>query len=130
MASSSENQSVNPPRSALIKVMIGLLVAWLILLIIDIPISGYVIAQQQGVASAVGPVAIEAVFVALLVLFLSYGLRGRTWSFAGATGIDVAHTILSVCWCTWRPGKPPGSGSVAHWCARRSGSHRGRSNAD
>ena len=39
--------------------------------------------------------SLEAVFVSLMVLFIIYGLRSRSWAYVGATIIGIAHALVS-----------------------------------
>jgi len=95
MEEAATGSSSQQPLTASMKATIALLVAWLIALAIEVPIGGYLIAQQQGAAAAIGPIAIEAIFVALIIVFIVYGRRGRRSSYAGALVVGIIHALLS-----------------------------------
>ena len=77
------------------KCTIALLVVYVITLLIEVPIGTPLIIQKRGVASALGPIAIEAIAVAAMVVFIFYGIRGMRWSYFGAMVVGILHAILS-----------------------------------
>ena len=87
------------------KVTIALLVVYVLTLIIEVPIGLYMLINRDGAASAIGPAspqipgslggAIEAIFVALMIVFIFYGGRGMRWSYVGAMVVGIVHAILS-----------------------------------
>ena len=62
------------------KVTIALLVVYVLTLVIEVPIWLYLLIKRYGVAFAIEPGAIEAIFVALMIVFIFYGGRGMRWS--------------------------------------------------
>lgn len=87
------------------KVTIALLVVYVLTLVIEVPIGLHMLIEQDGAVSAIWPSspqlpgsfggAIEAIFVALLIVFIFYGVRGMRWSYAGAMVVGIVHAILS-----------------------------------
>jgi hypothetical protein len=77
------------------KVTIALLVVYVLTLVIEVPIGLYILIKRYGAASAIGPGAIEAIFVALMIVFIFYGGRGMRWSYVGAMVVGIVHAILS-----------------------------------
>jgi hypothetical protein len=96
------------------KVTIALLVVYVLTLVIEVPIGLYMLIKpswirrtldasfdvsnapaRYGAASAIGPGAIEAIFVALMIVFIFYGGRGMRWSYVGAMVVGIVHAILS-----------------------------------
>jgi len=68
------------------KVTIALLVVYVLTLVIEVPIGLHMLIEQNGAVSAIWPAspqlpgslggAIEAIFVALMIVFIFYGGRG------------------------------------------------------
>ena len=87
------------------KVTIALLVVYVLTLVIEVPIGLYMLIQRNESASALGPAspqlpgslggAIEAIFVALMIVFIFYCGRGMRWSYVGAMVVGIVHAILS-----------------------------------
>lgn len=87
------------------KVTIALLVVYVLTLVIEVPIGLHMLIQQDGAVSSIWPAspqlpgslggAIEAIFVALMIVFIFYGGRGMRWSYVGAMVVGVVHAILS-----------------------------------
>lgn len=87
------------------KVTIALLVVYVLTLIIEVPIGLHMLIEQDGAVSAIWPAspqlpgslggAIEAIFVALMIVFIFYGVRGMRWSYVGAMVVGIVHAILS-----------------------------------
>ena len=87
------------------RVTIALLVVYVLALVIEVPIGLQMLINQNGAASAIGPAspqlpgslggAIEAIFVALMLVFTFYGARGTRWSYVGAMVVGIVHAILS-----------------------------------
>src|SRR5712691_4828938 len=87
------------------KVTIALLVVYVLTLVIEVPIGLHMLIEQNGVVSAVWPAspqlpgslggAIEAIFVALMIVFIFYGGRGMRWSYVGAMVVGIVHAIYS-----------------------------------
>jgi hypothetical protein len=88
------------------KLTIALLVVYVLTLVIEVPFGTYILIKQHGVSSALGPVAIEAIAVALMILFIIYGLRGMRWSYIGALVVGILHAVLSAS-IYFRPPGPP-----------------------
>ena len=87
------------------KVTIALLVVYVLTLIIEVPIGLHMLIEQDRAVSAIWPAspqlpgslggAIEAIFVALMIVFIFYGTRAMRWSYAGAMVVGLVHAILS-----------------------------------
>ena len=87
------------------KVTIALLVVYVLTLIVEVPIGLSMLIEPSGTASAIAPAspqlpgslggAIEAIFVALMIVFIFYGWRGMRWSYVGAMVVGIVHAILS-----------------------------------
>jgi hypothetical protein len=87
------------------KVTIALLVVYVLTLVVEVPIGLSMLIEPSGTASAIGPAspqlpgslggAIEAIFVALMIVFIFYGWRGMRWSYVGAMVVGIVHAILS-----------------------------------
>jgi hypothetical protein len=77
------------------RVTIWLLGIWFVSLVFEIPYAIFVTGFQGGLSAAVGPVVIEAIFVALMVVFIVFGRRAKMWSYIGAGVIGILHAILS-----------------------------------
>ena len=77
------------------RVTIALLVVYVLTLVIEVPIGLSILIKRYGAASAIGPGAIEAIFVALMIAFIFYGARGMLWSYVGAMVVGLVHAILS-----------------------------------
>jgi len=87
------------------KVTIALLVVYVLMLVIEVPIGLHMSIEQSGAVSAIWPAspqlpgslggAIEAIFVALMIVFIFYGWRGMPWSYVGAMVVGIVHAILS-----------------------------------
>ena len=87
------------------KVTIALLVVYELTLIIEVPIGFHMLIEQDGAVSSIWPAspqlpgslggAIEAIFVALMLVFIFYGGRGMRWSYVGAVVVGTVHAILS-----------------------------------
>jgi len=78
------------------KATIALLLIWAVTLLIEVPYG--TISQlipRRGIAASIGPVVLEAVFVSLMVVFIIYGLRLRSWAYLGATIIGIVHALIS-----------------------------------
>ena len=68
------------------KVTIALLVVYVLTLVIEVPIGLHMLIERDGAVSAIWPAspqlpgslggAIEAIFVALMIVFIFYGGRG------------------------------------------------------
>src|ERR1700686_1222043 len=87
------------------KVTIALLVVYVLTLVIEAPVGLHMLIKQIGAVSAIWPAspqlpgslggAIEAIFVALMIVFIFYGERGMRWSYGGAMVGGIVHAILS-----------------------------------
>ncbi|MGH7760035.1 MAG: hypothetical protein ACREOY_01270 [Candidatus Dormibacteraceae bacterium] len=87
------------------KVTIALLVVYVLTLVIEVPIGLHMLIEQDGAVSAIWPAspqlpgslggAIEAIFVALMIVFIRYSGRGMRWSYIGAMVVGIVHAILS-----------------------------------
>lgn len=87
------------------KVTIALLVVYVLTLVIEVPIGFHMLIEQNGAVSTIWPAspqlpgslggAIEAIFVALMIVFIFYGGRGMRWSYLGAMVVGIVHAILS-----------------------------------
>ena len=87
------------------KVTIALLVVYVLTLVVEVPIGLHMLIEQNGAVSAIWPAspqlpgslggAIEAIFVALMIVFIYYGGRGMRWSYVGAMVVGIVHAILS-----------------------------------
>jgi hypothetical protein len=87
------------------KVTIALLVVYALTLVIEVPIGLHTLIQKDGGVSAIWPAspqlpgslggAIEAIFVALMIVLIVYAARGMRWSYVGAMVVGIAHAILS-----------------------------------
>ena len=87
------------------KVTIALLVIYVLTLVIEVPIGLHMLIKQIGAVSAIWPAspqlpgslggAIEAIFVALMIVFIFYGGRGMRWSYVAAMVVGLVHAILS-----------------------------------
>jgi hypothetical protein len=78
------------------KATIALLLIWAVTLLIEVPYGTiFQLIPRRGVAASIGPVGLEAAFVGLMVLFIIYGLRSRSWAYVGATIIGVVHAFVS-----------------------------------
>ena len=77
------------------KVTIALLVVYALTLVIEVPIWLYLLIKRYGAAFAIKPGAIEAIFVALMIVFIFYGGRGMSWSYVGAMVAGLVHAIYS-----------------------------------
>ena len=100
------NLSVTGKRLTIwMKVTIALLVVYVLTLVIEVPIGLHMLIEQDGAASAIWPAspqlpgslggAIEAIFVALMIVFIVYGVRGMRWGYVGAVVVGTVHAILS-----------------------------------
>ena len=100
------NLSVTEQRSTIsMKVTIALLVVYVLTLVIEAPIGYHMLIEQDGPLSAIWPAspqlpgslggAIEAIFVALMIVSIVYGTRGMRWSYVGALVVGIVHAILS-----------------------------------
>src|ERR1700681_949143 len=76
-------------------VTIALLVVYVLTLVIEVPIWLYLLINRYGAAFAIEPGAIEAIFVALMIVFIFYGGRWMRWSYVGAMVVGIVHFILS-----------------------------------
>ena len=91
--------------TAWMKVTIALMVVYVLTLVIEVPIGLHMLIEQNGALSAIWPGspqlpgslggAIEAIFVALMIVFIFYGERGMRWSYVGAMVVGIVHAILS-----------------------------------
>lgn len=71
------------------KVTIALLAVYMLTIVIEVPIGLHLLIEQRGAVSAIWPAspqlpgslggAIEAIFVALMIVFIYYGGRGMGW---------------------------------------------------
>ena len=87
------------------KATIALLVVYVLTLVIEVPIGLHMLIEQNVAVSAIwlaspqlpGSLggAIEAIFVALMIVFIFYGGRGMRWSYVGAMVVGILHAILS-----------------------------------
>jgi hypothetical protein len=77
------------------KVTIVLLVVYVLTLVIEVPIWLYLLIKRYGAAFAIEPGAIEAIFVAMMIVFIFYGGRGMRWSYVGAMAVGIVHAIYS-----------------------------------
>jgi hypothetical protein len=87
------------------KVTIALLVVYVLTLVIEVPFGLSMLIERNGAASAIGPAspqlpgslggAIEAIFVALMIVLIFYGGRGMRWSYVGAMVVGIVHAVLS-----------------------------------
>src|ERR1700720_478977 len=73
----------------------SLLVVYVLTLVIEVPIWLYLLIERYGAAFAIEPGAIEAIFVALMIVFILYGGRGMRWSYMGAMVVGIVHAIYS-----------------------------------
>ena len=100
------NLSVTGQRLTIwMKVTIALLVVYVLTLVIEVPIGLHMLIEQDGTVSAIWPAspqlpgslggAIEAIFVALMIALIFYGVRGVRWSYVGAMIVGILHAILS-----------------------------------
>ena len=98
--------SVTGLRSTIwMKVTIALLVVYVVTLVIEVPIGIRMLIEQDGPLSAIWPAspqlpgslggALEAIFVALMIVLIVYGTRGMRWSYVGAMVVGIVHAILS-----------------------------------
>jgi hypothetical protein len=91
--------------TAWMMVTIALLVVYVLTLVIEVPIGLHMLIRPNGVASAIWPASpqlpgslggsIEAIFVALMIVFIFYCGRGVLWSYIGAMVVGIVHAILS-----------------------------------
>ena len=88
------------------KATIALLLVWLVTLLVEVPAGVWIVAQRSGLTAIVAPLAVEAIFILLIVVFVVYCRRAKRWSYAGALGAGVAHALLSAA-IYLRPGGPP-----------------------
>src|SRR5229473_5997467 len=96
------------------KVTIALLVVYVLTLVIEVPIWLYLLIKRYGAAFAIGPGAIEAIFVALMIVFIFYGGRGMRWSYVGAMVVGIVHAIYSASIVLMEPwGEPLGYFNLA-----------------
>src|SRR4029077_11506560 len=77
------------------KMTIALLVVYVLALVIEVPIWLYLLIKQYGPAFAIAPGAIEAIVVAVMIVFIFYGGRGMLWSYVGAVVVGIVHAIYS-----------------------------------
>ena len=87
------------------KVTIALLIVYVLTLVLEVLIGLHMLIEQKGAVSAIWPGspqlpgslggAIEAIFVALIIVFILNGERGMRWSYVGAMVVGIAHAILS-----------------------------------
>lgn len=87
------------------KVTIALLVVYVLTLVIEVPIGLHMLIEHDGAVSAIWPAspqlpgslggAIEAIFVALMIVVIFFGWRGMRWSYVGAMVVGIVHAILS-----------------------------------
>ena len=87
------------------KATIALLVVYVLTLVIEVPIGLHMLIEQDGGVSAIWPAspqlpgslggAIEAVFVALMIVLIVYAGRGMRWSYVGGMVVGIVHAILS-----------------------------------
>jgi len=78
------------------KTTVALLLIWAVTLAIEVPYGTiFQLIPRRGVVASIGPVVLEAVFVSLMVLFIIYGLRSRSWAYLGATIIGTVHALIS-----------------------------------
>src|ERR1700704_2696646 len=87
------------------KVTIEVLVVYVLTLVIEVPIGLHMLIEQNGAVSAIWPGspqlpgslggAIEAIFVALMIVFIFYGGGGGRWGYLGGMGVGIVHAILS-----------------------------------
>ena len=90
-------------------VTIALLVVYVLTLVIEVPIWLYLLIERYGAAFAIEPGAIEAIFVALMIVFIFYGGRGMRWSYVGAMIVGIVHAIYSASIVLMEPwGEPLG----------------------
>ena len=100
-------------------VTIALLVVYVLTLVIEVPIGLHMLIEQNGAVSAIWPGspqlpgslggAIEAIFVALMIVFIFYGGRGMRWSYVGAMIVGIVHAIYSASIVLMEPwGEPLG----------------------
>ncbi|HEX7264833.1 MAG TPA: hypothetical protein VF383_11700 [Candidatus Dormibacteraeota bacterium] len=89
------------------KVTIALLVIYVLTLVIEVPIGLYTLIKRYGAATAIGPGAIEAIFVALMITFIFYGGRGMRWSYVGAVVVGIVHAIFSAAIVLMEPWGEP-----------------------
>ena len=91
------------------KVTIALLVVYVLTLVIEVPIWLYLLIKRYGAAFAIEPGAIEAIFVALMIVFIFSGGRGIRWSYVGAMVVGIVHAIYSASIVLMEPwGEPLG----------------------
>ncbi len=91
------------------KVTIALLVVYVLTLVIEVPIWLYLLIKRYGAAFAIGPGAIEAIFVARMIVFIFYGGLGMRWSYVGAMVVGIVHAIYSASIVLMEPwGEPLG----------------------
>src|SRR4030088_1658629 len=87
------------------KVTIALLVVYVLTLVIEVPIGLHVLIEQNGAVSAIWPGspqlpgslggAIEAIFVALMIVFIFYGGGGGGWGVFWGLVVWLLHAFLS-----------------------------------
>jgi hypothetical protein len=87
------------------KVTIALLVVYVLTLVVEVPIGLSMLIKRYEAPSAILPAspqlpgslggAIEAIFVALMIVFIFYGWRGMRWSYVGAMVLGIVHATLS-----------------------------------
>src|ERR1700704_5775215 len=85
------------------KATIALLVVYVLTLVIEVPIGLHMLIVQNGAVSAIWPAspqlpgslggAIEAIFVALMIVFIFYGGGGMRWGCVGAMVVGIVHPI-------------------------------------
>lgn len=85
-----------PRLTAWMNATIALLALYVVTLLIEVPLGTVLfLIPRRGLRALLGPVAIEAIFVILMVVFIVYGSRGRRWPYVGAAIVGAAHTLLS-----------------------------------
>src|SRR5260370_42473103 len=90
------------------KVTIALLGVYVLTLVIEVPIWLYLLIKRYGAAFAIGPGVIEAVFVALMIVFIFYG--GGRGGFGHLLPIVFCVRRKRLLRCRWLVGGRGGRG--------------------
>lgn len=78
------------------KTALAVLALYVMTLLIEAPIMTLgIMLPQRGAASAVGPLIIELIFVALMIAFIYYGIKRTGWAYVGAVVLGAIHAVLS-----------------------------------
>src|SRR5260370_38610930 len=91
------------------KVAIAVVVVYVLTLVNEVPMWLYLLIKRYGAAFAIEPGSIEAIFVALMIVFIFYGGRGMRFSYVGAMVVGIVQAIYSVSIVLMEPwGEPLG----------------------